>query len=108
MMIDKEARFEELPMDEPSLELKTLPYTLKYAFFDEEKEKPVIILSKLNIKLEEQLLEVLRLNEEAIGWTLRDLKGLDPNEMRPRGHRFHAVSRQKLFRTYQFGELRVN
>ena len=43
MMIDKETRFEELPMDEPSLELKTLPSTLKYAFLDEEKAKPVII-----------------------------------------------------------------
>ena len=30
------------------------------------------------------------------------------DETRPRGRRFHAVSRQKLFRTYQFGELRVN
>ena len=30
MMIDEEARFEELPMDEPSLELKTLSSTLKY------------------------------------------------------------------------------
>ena len=29
MMIDDEVRFEELPIDEPSLELKTLPSTLK-------------------------------------------------------------------------------
>ena len=43
MMIDKEARFEELPMYEPTLELKTLLSTLKYAFLDEEKTKPVII-----------------------------------------------------------------
>ena len=49
MMINEEARFEELPMDEPSLELKTLPSTLKYAFRDEEKAKPVIISSKLDI-----------------------------------------------------------
>ena len=27
MMIDEEARYEELPMDEPILELKTLPST---------------------------------------------------------------------------------
>ena len=79
MMIDKEVRFKELPMDEPSLELKTLPATLKYAFLDEEKAKPVIISSKLDIKQEEKLLEVLRRNEEAIGWTLSDLKGLDPS-----------------------------
>ena len=69
MMIDEEERYEELPMDEPTLELKTLPSTLKYAFFDEEKAKPVIISSKLDIKQEEQLLEVLRRNEEAIGLT---------------------------------------
>ena len=52
MMIDEEARFEELPMDKPSLELKTLPSTLKYSFLDEEKAKPVIISSKLDIKQE--------------------------------------------------------
>ena len=50
MMIDEEARFEELPIDEPSLELKTLRSTLKYAFLDEEKAKPVIISSKLDTK----------------------------------------------------------
>ena len=62
-------------MDEPALELKTLPSTLKYAFLDEEKAKPVIISSKLDMKQEEQLLEVLRKNKGAIGWTLTDLKG---------------------------------
>ena len=29
MMIDEEENFEELPMDEPTLELKTLPLTLR-------------------------------------------------------------------------------
>ena len=66
-------------MEEPTLELKTLPSTLKYAFLDEEKAKLVIISSMLNMKQEEQLLEVLRRNEEAIRWTLTDLKGLDPS-----------------------------
>ena len=75
MMIDEEARFEELPMEElpmeePTLELKTLPSTLKYAFLDEEKAKHVIISSKLDIKREEQLVEVLRWDEDAIGWNL--------------------------------------
>ena len=79
MMIDEEARFEEPPMDEPSQELKTLPSTLKYAFLDEEKAKPVIILSKLVIKQEEKLLEILKGNEDAIRWTLTDLKGLNPS-----------------------------
>ena len=79
MMIDNEAKFEELPMDKPSLDLKALPSTLKYAFLDEEKAKPVIISSTVDIKQEEKLLEVLRKNEEAIGWTLTDLKGLNPS-----------------------------
>ena len=79
MMIDEEARYEELPMDEPSLELKILPSILKYAFLDEEKAKPVIISSKLDIKQEEKLLEVLVRNEDTIGWTLTNLKGLDPS-----------------------------
>ena len=78
MMINEEAN-EELPMDEPTLELKTLPSTLKYAFLDEEKAKQVIISSNLDTKQEEQLLEVLRKNKEAIGWTLTDLKGFDPS-----------------------------
>ena len=66
-------------MDEPSLDLKALPSTLKYAFLDEEKAKLVIISSTLDIKKNEKLLEVLNKNEEAIGWTLTDLKGLDPS-----------------------------
>ena len=77
MMIDEEARYEELLMSEPNLELKTLPSALKYAFLDEEKAKPMIILSTLDIKQEERLLKVLKKNKEAIGWTLTDLKGLD-------------------------------
>ena len=50
IMIYEEARYEEIPMDEPTLELKTLPSTLKYVFLDEEKVKPVIISSKLDMK----------------------------------------------------------
>ena len=53
MMIDEKARFEEIPMDEPILKLKTLPSTLKYAFLDEEKANPILISSKLDMKQEE-------------------------------------------------------
>ena len=79
MMIDEEARYDELPMEEHTLELKTLPSTLKYTFLDKEKAKLVIISYKLDIKQKEKLLEVSRRNEEAIGWTLTDLKRLDPS-----------------------------
>ena len=50
MMMDKEAKFEELPLDEPPLELKTLSSTFKYAFLDEEKAKLVIISSQMDKK----------------------------------------------------------
>ena len=77
-MINEEVRFEELPLDEPNLELKTLPSTLKYAFLDVEQTKLVIISSRLDQEQEERLLEVLRPNEDAVAWTLMDLKGFDP------------------------------
>ena len=85
-------------MDEPSLDLKALPSTLRYAFLDEEKAKPVIILSTLDINLEEKLLEVLRKNEEAIGWTLTDLKGLDPSLST---HRIFLEDESRLVRKAQ-------
>ena len=45
MLINKEADFKELSLDEPTKELKPLPSTLKYAFLDSQQEKPVIISS---------------------------------------------------------------
>ena len=78
MMIKEKANFEELPLDEPTLELKTLPPTVKYAFLDIEQAKPMIISLQRDKEQEERLLEVLRQNEDAISWTLADLRGLDP------------------------------
>ena len=45
MTIKEETSFEGLPLDEPTLELKTLLSTFKYAFLDTQQEKPVIISS---------------------------------------------------------------
>ena len=87
-------------MDEPSLELKTLPSTFKYTFLDEEKAKPVIISSKLDIKQEKQLVDVLRQNEEATGWTLTDLKGLNPSLCT---HRIFLEDESRLVREAQRG-----
>ena len=79
MMINEETDFKELPLDEPTEELKPLPSSLKYAFLDSQQEKLVIISSKLNEEQEKRLLDVLRWNEQTIGWTLKDLRGLDPS-----------------------------
>ena len=60
MMINKEPNFEELPMEEPTLELKTLPLTLKYVFLDTEQANPVIILFQLDKEQEEGLLKIIK------------------------------------------------
>ena len=79
MTINEEADFKELPLDEPTGELKPLASTLKYDFLDSQQVKPVIISSQLNEEQGKRLLDVLRWNEQAIGWTLTDLRGLDPS-----------------------------
>ena len=48
MAINEEANFEELPLDEPTLELKTLPCIFNYAFLETQRAKPMIILSQLD------------------------------------------------------------
>ena len=78
MTINEEAKFKELPLDEPTEELKPLPSTLKYAFLDSQQVKSVIISSHLNEEQETRLLDVLRRNEQAIGMmTRRDRKVVD-------------------------------
>ncbi|XP_042038371.1 uncharacterized protein LOC121784275 [Salvia splendens] len=57
----------------PRKELKTLPPGLKYAYLGYEETSP------LTEKQEEKLLEVLRRNQKAIGWTLSDLVGIYPD-----------------------------
>ena len=39
----------------------------------------MIISSQINEEQEKRLLDVLRQNEQAIGWTLEDLRGLEPS-----------------------------
>ena len=68
MTVNEGADFEELPLDEPTGELKPLPSTLKYAFLDSQQVKPVIISPQLDEEQEKRLLDVLRCNEQAIGY----------------------------------------
>ncbi|XP_059658923.1 uncharacterized protein LOC132305272 [Cornus florida] len=63
----------------PELELKQLPSHLKYAFLGPESTLPVIISAKLSDVQEEKLLEVLANHREAIGWSVADLKWIDPS-----------------------------
>ncbi|XP_027155977.1 uncharacterized protein LOC113756537 [Coffea eugenioides] len=62
----------------PNMELKELPEHLKYAYLGDNKTLPVIIANDLNALQEERLLMVLREFKPAIGWTLADIKGINP------------------------------
>ena len=72
---DKALPSEERP---PKLKLKPLPSHLKYAFLGEEKTFPVIISSSLERNQENQLLEILKTHRTALGWTIADIKGINP------------------------------
>ena len=69
-----------LPSEErpPKLELKPLPSHLKYAFLGVEETFPIIISSSLESEQENKLLEILRTHKTAIGWTIADIKGINP------------------------------
>ena len=63
----------------PKKELKKLPESLKYAYLGEDEAFPVIINSHLTEEQENELLEVIRRNKKAIGWTLSDLVKNSPD-----------------------------
>ena len=69
-----ESKIEEAP----KLDLKPLPQGLKYAFLREEQTYPVVISSTLESNEEGKLIEVLKKHKNAIGWTLKDIKGINP------------------------------
>ena len=78
-------KFEELgqmnddkPDEPPKLELKPLPIELKYAFLGDNQTYPVVISSTLTNEQEGKLIEVLKRYKKAIGWTLKDIKGINP------------------------------
>ncbi|XP_075518285.1 uncharacterized protein LOC142552395 [Primulina tabacum] len=60
----------------PILEMKPLPSHLKYLFLLDNNKLPVIVSSTLTGMEEEKLLQVLRDNIKAIGWSIADIKGI--------------------------------
>lgn len=82
----------------PKLELKPLPDTLKYSFLGPDDTLPIIIASNLPSEQECRLLEVLREHKGAIGWSVADLKGIDPSICM---HRIHLEDDAKPSREMQ-------
>ena len=58
--------------------MKSLPEGLKYAYLGEEQTYPVVISSTLSSDQEGKLLYVLKKYKNAIGWTLNDIKVINP------------------------------
>jgi hypothetical protein len=58
--------------------LKELPKHLKYVFLGEQSMHPAIISSSLTELEEEKLMRVLRENKKSLGWSISDLKGINP------------------------------
>ena len=67
-----------VPSHEQKMELKSLPPHLKYAYLEDHQKLPVIIARELTSQQEEQLLSVLRKHKMAIGWSLADVVGINP------------------------------
>ncbi|XP_070019610.1 uncharacterized protein [Nicotiana sylvestris] len=62
----------------PKLELKPLPAHLRYVFLGPDSTLPIIISSGLLDVQVEQLLQVLQESKTVIGWTMADIKGINP------------------------------
>lgn len=101
-----EVVLEELEVEkkhqDQKLELKLLPQHLKYVFLEEGSTKPVIISSFLSAEEEESLLEVLKANKGAIGWTLSDLKGISPS------YCMHKIMMEEDFKPVAQPQRRLN
>ena len=72
----------ELPKTEkpsrPPIELKPLPFGLRYVFLNSDVESPVIISDKLLEEETTKLIAILEKHRPVLGYALQDLKGISP------------------------------
>ena len=82
----------------PKLDLRPLPTTLKYAFLGHSNTLPVVISSTLSLEQERKLLDILREHQEALGWTIADIKGINLVDCM---HHIHLEENAKATREMQ-------
>lgn len=76
-MKNRESSHVKQLIEEPqNLELKALPYHLKYAFFGANNTLPIFIAVDLLERKVKQLIEVLQKHIKSIGWTIEDVVGI--------------------------------
>ena len=71
---------------------------LKYAFLEENIQCPVIISSLLSTPQEDNLLQILKSNKQALGWKIFDLKGIISTICT---HHIYLEEKSKVFRQPQ-------
>ncbi|XP_014519721.1 uncharacterized protein LOC106776764 [Vigna radiata var. radiata] len=102
----EEVSFEKIELKEKvkesKIELKELPPHLKYVFLEDNGGKPFIISNSLSPKEEEKLVEVLKVNKGAIGWSISDLKGISPT------YCIHRILMEDDYRLVAQPERRLN
>ena len=76
MMINEEARYDKLPMEEHTLELKTRPSTLKYAF---QASKAGNYFVQAGYESGGTITRSIKVEWRSNQMTLTDLKGLNPS-----------------------------
>ncbi|KAJ9187079.1 hypothetical protein P3X46_002575 [Hevea brasiliensis] len=69
----------KLQENSKQVELKPLPFSLRYAFLDSKSNYPVIINASLSKLEEKKLLRELRIHSKALGYKIEDLKGINPS-----------------------------
>ncbi|XP_061351339.1 uncharacterized protein LOC133296385 [Gastrolobium bilobum] len=74
----------DITTETPKVELKELPPNLKYASLGDEETYPVIINNDLSETGETKLTKVLKDHQTAIGWSISDLKGINPSFCTPK------------------------
>ena len=75
-----------------------MPEHLKYAYLGGKDTLPVIIASHMTEQQEDSLMSILKRPREAIGWTMKDIKGISPAIVQ---HRIHLVDEATLRRDPQ-------
>jgi hypothetical protein len=74
-----EGKVVPLPKEAPKVELKPLPPNLRYEFLSPNSTYTVIVNASLNEGETEKLLNILKKYPKAIGYTIEDIKGINPS-----------------------------
>ncbi|XP_061337783.1 uncharacterized protein LOC133284731, partial [Gastrolobium bilobum] len=72
-----EKKVDDIPKGAPKVELKEFPSNLKYVFLGDDQTYPAIINALLSEREEVKLVEVLKKNKTAMGWSFSDIKGIN-------------------------------